>query len=137
MNNIYFLDACAVIALLDEEPEVATMKAMIKQAKNGEISLYINAVNEIEIRYGYLRDKPEIFPAIWEKYQTFPINCINIIDDNIIKEAARLKVRYKVSLGDCIGFATAIAYGGIFVTKDKHDFTDIDNAEPGIVKWLK
>jgi predicted nucleic acid-binding protein len=138
MKSIFILDACAVISLLNEETEVNAMNELIVQARNGELSLYINAINRFEIRYGYLRDETsEEFNRIWIEYEKLPINCIRSINDNIITESARLKVTYKIPVCDAIGLATAFVYGGKFVTKDATDFQKIDEAEPGIIHWLR
>jgi predicted nucleic acid-binding protein len=138
MKSIFILDACAVISLLNEKPEADAMNALITHARNEELSLYINVINRFEIRYGYLRDETsEEFNRIWNAYEKLPINCIRTINENIITESARLKVVYKIPVCDAIGLATAIIYGGKFVTKDTGDFQKIDDAEPGIIQWLK
>jgi len=59
------------------------------------------------------------------------------IDDAIFSEASRLKAKYIIPLGDAIGLATAIKFGGSFVSSDHSDFEKIEQAESVSIFWFR
>jgi predicted nucleic acid-binding protein len=138
MNALFFLDACAVLAFLKGEAEKAAVETLIESAMRGEIALYMNIINLLEVRYGLMLEKTdEEVEILWRDIRRLPIVYIRIMNDAIFTEAAGIKARYHVALGDAIGCATAKVYGGRFVTKDKGDFAKIDAACPDLIYWLR
>ena len=49
--NIYFLDACALIALLSGEKGAENVKNILQKAIDGEIIVRINQINLLEVFY--------------------------------------------------------------------------------------
>ena len=49
--NIYFLDACALIALLSGEKGAENIKSLIQDAIDGKIIVKINQINLLEVYY--------------------------------------------------------------------------------------
>jgi PIN domain nuclease of toxin-antitoxin system len=116
---IYILDACALIALLNEEPGADVVQNFITEAIDGKISLHMSIVNIIEVHYGFYNDfGKEVSDAILERVYKMPIQFHRTIDAKVSSEAARLKGTYGMSLGDAIGLATAISLDGLFVSSD-------------------
>ncbi|GHU67555.1 hypothetical protein FACS189447_09820 [Spirochaetia bacterium] len=52
----YVLDACALIALLDDEEGKDKVDELFTRAKTGEIVLCISIINMLEVYYGFIRD---------------------------------------------------------------------------------
>ncbi|GHT87092.1 hypothetical protein FACS1894137_13670 [Spirochaetia bacterium] len=134
---IYVLDACALIALIKEEPGAGVVQNLIDQAIDGEITLCMNMVNLIEVHYGFYRDRgKEAAEVILDRIYKMPIHFQPVIDEKIFYEASRLKGTYTMSLADAIGLATAIDMKGVFVTADG-GFLEPEAAEHAPVFWFR
>ncbi|GHV60664.1 hypothetical protein AGMMS49587_02740 [Spirochaetia bacterium] len=89
---IYVLDACAIIALIKEEPGAGVIQNLIEQAIDGEITLCMNMVNLIEVHYGFFRDRgKEAADVILDHIYKMPIQFHPMIDEKIFYEASRIK----------------------------------------------
>jgi len=131
-------DACALIAYLHNEPGSDTINDLLKKAIDSEIEIYMNIINLIEVHYANIRilgkDQASI---ILEKILASPIQVVSVISDQIFHEASRLKSVYKISLGDCIGLATAFEFSGQFVTSDHHELDAVAEDEPSLIFWFR
>ena len=54
MNDVFVLDACALIALTNQEKGADIVANILNQAHNGNARLYMNRVNLYEVYYGVL-----------------------------------------------------------------------------------
>jgi predicted nucleic acid-binding protein len=72
----YILDACALLALFDDEPGADIVEEIIGRAKNNEITLTMNAANLIEVYYDRIRvaGTEQADTVIQDIYDTFPIS---------------------------------------------------------------
>ena len=64
-------------------------------------------------------------------------SCIQIHDiltDDLFKNAAKLKAKYKISLADSIAVSQTVVNSAIIVTSDHHEFDAIDR--DGTIKFL-
>jgi predicted nucleic acid-binding protein len=135
---IYILDACALIALLKREAGADVIRNFINLAEHGEIAIYMSMVNLLEVGYGFAPEKSTAEMAkMWDFIYSLPIMFIDTISDAVFQEAVRLKTRYRVSVGDVFGLATAATPGGSFVSSDHHDLDRIDHAEPDLLFWFR
>jgi predicted nucleic acid-binding protein len=62
---------------------------------------------------------------------------VSVISDQVFHEAARLKSAYKISLGDCIGIATATELSGKFVSSDHHELEAVAKKAPSLIFWFR
>jgi predicted nucleic acid-binding protein len=133
----YVLDACALIAVLNKEEGKEAVKEILKRAADDEDTVvYINAVNLIEVYYGYIRELgKEKAAAILERIYAAPIKIIETISAPVYREASRLKAAYKMSLADAVGLATAINLKGFFVTSDG-EFEEAGEREQAPLIWF-
>ncbi|MDR2490038.1 MAG: type II toxin-antitoxin system VapC family toxin [Spirochaetaceae bacterium] len=125
---IYVLDACALIAFLNEErgSGFETVDNLFVRAGAGEISLCMNAVNLVEVYYNFIRsDGQTVADEIMRGIDALPIEYITDMDSGIRSEAARFKACYPMSLADAFLCATAKSCSAAAVTKD----TEIEAAE--------
>jgi predicted nucleic acid-binding protein len=135
----YILDACALLALLNEEKGKGyeAVSDLLDRATKGEISLCMSRVNLVEVYYRYIQMKgTEIADAIMESVRTLPIKFISDITDEIYFEAARCKARYPMSLGDAFLCGTAKRLAAVIVTKDK-EIKHAEEAESLPVLWIQ
>jgi len=135
MQN-YVLDACALIALFDDEKGADIVENLIEQAKDNEITLTMNAANLIEVYYDRIREVgvEQADAAIQDVYDNFPITIFENLNPAIVRDAARLKAVGKMSFADTILVATAIYNGATIVTCDHVELGPVE--KQGIVPFL-
>ena len=127
MTNIFFMDACAMIALLAGEPGAERVKEMIQNAINGNIMLKINQINLLETYYHLVSVyNQNDANRVMEKIKEFPIEVIIGLSDEVFKEAGKIKSKYKIPLGDSIAIAECIVGNGTLVTSDHTDLEKIE-----------
>ena len=133
----YTLDACALIALINEEDGADIVDGLINQAIAGEIALNISIINLSEVYYGYIGDlgKDEADDYL-ERILSYPIKVINVITDEVFRTASRLKGIYSISLADSYACATALSFNAILVTSDHHEFELLEQKESISFLWL-
>jgi predicted nucleic acid-binding protein len=125
---IYILDACALLALLNEElgKGYETVSDLLESAEKGEVFLYMSLINLVEVYYRYIQLKGvKLADTVMKEVKYLPINFISNISDEVYFETARYKARYSMSLADAFLCATAKSLSAVIVTKDK----EIENAE--------
>ena len=132
----YILDACAIVALFNDEIGADVVDNLLVDATtNGICSLTINKYNLLEVYYGYLREDGEVFAE--QQLANIKASCIRISDiltDDLFRHAAKLKTNYKISLADSIAVAQAVVDNAIIVTSDHHELDVVD--QDGNVKFL-
>jgi PIN domain nuclease of toxin-antitoxin system len=140
----YVLDACALIALLNEEEGKDKIDDLFNQAKAGKITLCMSIINMLEVYYGFIgADGLDRANEILAPIDETPLRIIDTISQAVYREAARLKSMYKgsksqspLSLADAIGLATAINLNGVFVTSDG-GFMAPEAEEHAPVSWFR
>ena len=134
----FVVDASALIAYLNKEPGGDVINSLLKKAVDGDAQIFLNIINLIEVHYANIRnlgkDKASV---ILEKTLACPIKVVSVISDKIFHEASLFKSAYKMSLGDCIGLATAIELSGQFVTSDHHEIGPVAKDNPSLVFWFR
>jgi len=139
----YILDACALLAFLNDEEGAEKIDELLVQSTTGDVSVSMSIINLLEVYYGELRDKgAEIAQIVLDMVQYYSITIINTVSEQAFREAARLKAAYKISLADCIGLATAIEHSGLFVSSDHHELETVASNlrfanEPSPIFWFR
>ena len=134
----YFLDACALLAFLNDENGADKIEDLLNKAAANTVSVSMSVVNLLEVYYGELRDKgTDIAQIVLDMVHQYPIKIVNTVSAQVFQEAARLKVTYKMSLADCIGLATTIEFSGQFVTSDHHELKEAAENEASLIYWFR
>ena len=138
MTTDYLLDACAIIACLNDEIGADIVERLLEQALDGNVSLYMCHVNLLEVYYGMLRDfgfdKAE---EILAQLLSLPINMISDTNMDVLREAGRLKVGYSMSLADSLALGVASVFEYNVVTADHHELDAVDNSEEIGFYWIR
>ena len=138
MNEVYVLDACALIAVLSGEKGAEIVMDIYNKALSGEASLIMNKIKLLEVYYGdYRVHGKEAADNMAEKIKMTPIKIVSEIDDGVFEKAGRLKANYKISLADSIVLAQTEVTGGIILTADHHEFDIIESKENIRFKWIR
>ena len=61
MNGVYVLDACALLAILKDEPGADYVDAAYEKANSGNCNLIMNKLNLFEVYYGFYREKGKAY----------------------------------------------------------------------------
>jgi predicted nucleic acid-binding protein len=135
----YILDACALIALFNDEKGADIVEGLIEQARNNEIALSMNAANLIEVYYDRIREAgtERADAYIKDIYETFPITIIETLTHDIVREAAYLKALGKMSFADTILAATARYSGAAIVTCDYAEFKPVEQQGHIPFLWIR
>ena len=126
----YVLDACALLAVLNDEDGGKAVNDIIEQAANNSTVVRMNIVNLLEVYYGILREYGEDFADnVIADINENPIEIIDTISEDVFKEAGRLKATYKISLADSFAVAESSISGYELLTSDHHEFDVIAQSE--------
>jgi len=135
----YLLDACALLALFNDEEGADTVEYLFDQARKYEITLSMNAANLIEVYYDRIRviGTEQADTLIQDIYDTFPISIIENLSPSIVRDAAHLKSGGKMSFADTILVATAVYTGATIVTCDHNEFEPVEKQKIVPFLWIR
>ena len=137
MNDIFVLDACALIALTNQEKGADVVANILRQANHGNTRLFMNRVNLYEVYYGFYREYGKDYALNVVKNVEDSVVHITEFDREVFLEAGRLKAMYKFSLADSIVVAQTIIFKGSILTADHHEFDAIDGKENLTFNWIR
>ncbi|MCL2055369.1 MAG: PIN domain-containing protein [Oscillospiraceae bacterium] len=134
----YVLDACALIALLQNEAGADKVAAVINSALNGKATVVMNKINLLEVYYDAFRSRGKAQADLMlSEFKKCPVVINSQITDEIFSEAGRMKATYKISLADSIALAEASLSGGELLTSDHHEFDIIECQENIKFHWIR
>jgi predicted nucleic acid-binding protein len=137
MSN-YVLDACSLIAYYNDEKGAEKIESLIDEVVDGYSTASIHKINLFEVYYDLLRSSnEEKTKTSMELFAASRITIIDEITDEIMKEAARFKLSYKISVADAFALATAKLENATLVTADHHEFDIIDEADELSILWFR
>jgi predicted nucleic acid-binding protein len=138
LTEVYVLDACALVAGLNDEPGAEVTRDILNRAYIGEVQVVMHKLNLLEVYYDACRahGKAHADKAL-AGLLTLPFDVHAEITDDIFKEAGRLKSTYKISIADAIALAETSVRGGKLLTSDHHEFDVIEAAENISFLWIR
>lgn len=121
-------DACAVIALLENEPGADLVRLSLRTSTRR----LMHAINVCEVYYDMLRRNAETKATALEQIlDDAGIKVFETLPPPLWRAAGTLKAHQKrVSLADCVVLALTVQEGGTLITSDHRDLAPI--AEAGI-----
>ena len=137
MNNIFVLDACALLAVVRNEEGADVVSDAYIKAANGDSQILINRINLLEVYYDFYRHKGKDYADSFAMQIEHSDLQICEFDKSLFMIAGRLKASYKISLADSIALAQAIKSQGEFLTCDHHEFDPIEGKEPVRFCWIR
>jgi PIN domain nuclease of toxin-antitoxin system len=137
VSPIFVLDACALIAYLQNETGADKVAAVYKKAEKGKAQIVMNRVNLLEVYYGYYHAKGKDYTEKIMEGIAQSIISISEFDKTLFSEAGRLKATYKISLADSIVLAQTLVTGGELLTADHHEFDVIEDHEDIRFHWIR
>ena len=131
----YVFDASALVAFFNDENGAGVVEGLLSEALDGICVVTMNKYNLLEIYYGYLRANGEEFAeTILKSVEESCIRIVDVLTDDILRQAGKLKVAYKISLADAMMLSQAAIDGAVVVTSDHHELDTV--ARDGKFKFL-
>ena len=136
--NLFILDACALIAVLVMEKGAENIRNLFQQAADQQVILIMNKFNFLEVYYRIYRAYGKIeADNLLDIMKQMPIVINEVLTDDVLKEAGRLKVSYKLSIADSIAIAETIINKGSLVTSDHHEIEPVEKNEKISITWFR
>jgi PIN domain nuclease of toxin-antitoxin system len=137
-NSVYFLDACALIALVKKEEGAYAVAGLYKEAANGGARLLMNKMNLLEVYYGFHRECGKDYADTILRSVVDSVVSVTDTSYDVLVEAGRLKSNYRrISLADSIVLAETLVSGGMIVTADHHEMSVIEKNENISFLWIR
>jgi uncharacterized protein with PIN domain len=132
-QEVFILDACALIAFLQEEPGAEVVEDLLEEPGSRCI---VHAINAIEVQYDLLlRGANEDANALEQLLAQIGVELEHSLSESLSGAVAGLKARIRrISLADCFALALAQKRDATLVTSDHREFDPI--AEAGICRIL-
>ena len=133
--NGYLLDACALIALLNDEPGAQRVEAIL----SGDAHVFMSAINTLEVAYDAVRRSQDNDAAAMTLRVVSDAN-IEILWSLTQAEwlaAAHWKARGRLSLADAIALAIAETRDLKLVSADHHELDPLEADGLIQVEWLR
>jgi predicted nucleic acid-binding protein len=129
------LDACALIAFLNDEPGADIVATLFESASSVEISV----INLLEIAYDAVRRTGDTQAAqdVLDAARQLPLKIHWKITDEVFHQAASLKADHRISLADAIALATAVTLGAPLATSDHHEFDLLEQKAAARIVWIR
>ena len=138
MKKRFVLDACTLIAFLNDEEGADEVEEILQMAKQRKAQVFMNQLNLLEVYYGvYREDGKEVAEEILSTVSKVPIRIIERINDAVLKEAGRLKATYKISVADAVAVAQAKTKKALLVTADHHELDQLEQNNEVDIHWIR
>jgi PIN domain nuclease of toxin-antitoxin system len=138
MTDVIILDACSLLAFIYNEDGADVVTDILKQAEDSDLVVLINKVNLYEVYYDLVRSSgKEQAEEFYDIFQKLPIEVINSISDEVMREGSYLKKAYRMSLADSIALGEALARNAAVLTADHHEFDPVEQNERIKFIWIR
>lgn len=126
-ENVSVFDACALIALLEDEPGGEVVETLLAEENR---RCLIHVLNVCEVYYHIYRradkDRAAKLPGIVESHG---FELVDSLSPALWQQAGQLKAEWRrISLADCFALALAIQEKATLVTSDHHELDRIAQA---------
>lgn len=133
---VFVFDACAFIALLEDEPGAEVVEELLQEPAN---RCLIHAVSACEVYYDlYRRGNTEDADNLKTIFGEYDLELLEALPSDLWQIAGKLKAEWRrVSLADCFALAMAIREEGILVTSDHHELDRVAAAEVCPIRFIR
>lgn len=135
-ESVFILDACALIALLEDEPGAKVVEDLLQDSSN---RCLIHAVNACEVYYDlYRRGETEDADNLEALFADYGIELLEALPLDLWRTAGKLKAEWrKISLADCFALAFTIQEKGILVTSDHRELDVLAKAGVCPIQFIR
>ncbi len=130
------LDSFALIGYLENEVFSTRVEKILKQAREGKSLIYLHAIHLGEVYHITLREQGQVLADLaYARIRAFPLNYIDIIDEELLRTAATLKAKYPISYADAFAAAMSVMNNAFLLTGDP-EFQTLEKKENISIEWL-
>jgi len=119
-------DTEAVLAFYFGEAGAEIVGKSLSRVQNREIEGFINVLNLTEIYYILCRLDPELAEQKVSNLRLYGLKIIPIEDDELWREAAKVKAKHSLSIADAFAVATARISKSQLVVGSDEEFTGLN-----------
>jgi len=136
--NLFVLDACSLIAVLTMEKGADNIRNLFQKTVDNQAALIMNKLNFLEVYYKIYKVYGKVSADnLLETMKQMPVIIKDTLTDEVLKEAGRIKVEYKMSLADSVAIAETIINKGSLVTSDHHEIEPVEKKEKLSITWFR
>ena len=135
-KNSIVLDSFALIGYLENERFSPQIEKVLKQAREGKSLIYLHAIHLGEVYYITIREQgQDLADLAYTRIRAFPLSYIEIIDEELLRTAAKFKAKYPISYADAFAAAMAVIKNAFLLAGDP-EFQALENNENISIEWL-
>ena len=132
----FVLDSYALIGFLENESFAEQIEEILNNAKKGDSRLYLHAIHLGEVYYIAMREQGKNkADLVYSRIKAFPLNLIELINEELLLTASRLKATYPISYADSFAAAMAKIYKCLLLTGDP-EFKALEKEGIIEISWL-
>src|ERR1700710_1110519 len=98
VENKYVIDACAMIAYLNNEPGSDVVNELLQKAIIGECATTMHKVNFLEVYYDHARNPNAPKKDLYQIIESLPIDLIEDLSKPLFEKIVQLKSSFRISL---------------------------------------
>ena len=137
MNDIYLLDACALVAFMKKELGWDKVHSVFTDGAKEKAKVFIHEINLLEVYYGFRKERGREYAEQTLNKTLEYFTVINGLTPEVFTEAGRFKSTYRISLADAIALAQATALNAKLLTCDHHEFDVVEPLEDVEFLWIR
>lgn len=118
-------DTEPIVAYFFGETGAEPVIDLLERIQNGDAHGYVNIVNLTEVYYSIARKDKKIADAKINKLLLFGLKVVPVEENTLWREAALIKNKYTLSLGDAFAVATAQAFKSKLVVGNDKALNDL------------
>ena len=135
-RNSIVLDSFALIGYLENESFSSRVEKILRQAREGKRLIYLHAIHLGEVYYITFREQgQDLADLAYARIREFPLAYIEMVDEELLRTAAKLKAKYPISYADAFAAAIALIKNAFLLTGDPK-FQPLEEKENIFIEWL-
>jgi uncharacterized protein with PIN domain len=133
---VFVFDACALIAILEDEPGAKMVEGLLQDPEN---RCLVHAVSVCEVYYDLCRrGDTEDADSLASLLTEYGLEIVEALPADLWRTAGKIKAEWRrVSLADCFALALAIREDGTLITSDHHELDPLAKAEVGRIRFIR
>jgi uncharacterized protein with PIN domain len=135
-DSVFVFDACALIAILGDEPGAEVVEDLLQETAN---RCLLHAVNACEVYYDLCRrGNTQDADTLETLFAEYGLELFEAMPSDLWRLAGKIKADWRrVSLADCFALALTIREGGTLVTSDHHELDPIAMAGVCPIRFIR
>ena len=126
MSELLTFDSEPILAFFLGEPGAETVRDYLIKIQNKEADGFINVINLAEVYYILYRLNPMLADENCRALSSLGLTVLQVEDDDLWRNAAKIKAQHPMSLADAFAVATAQAYKAKLVVGSDREFDGVN-----------